>query len=151
MKELIPIFEGYIVDAKLKLDDQTRKEIARWCSHFNPRTHVEIIIRKFRKDRTDLQNKYYWGVVIKILADHFGYEPEELHEELKIMFNPVESKIRQGEKIGGSTTKMSTLDFMADDNSYIEKIRRYFAQPELDDQGNVVREGIYIPDPKKAE
>ena len=57
------------------------------------------------------------------------------------MFNPVESKIRPGEEIGGSTTKMSTVEFFSDESSYVERICRWAASEH----------GIYVPPPTKAE
>lgn len=68
--------------------------------------------------RSVKQNNAYWGIIIPTLSDHFGYFPEEMHEELKVMFNPKDSKINIGEKFGGSTTNMTTKDFM----SYCEQI-----------------------------
>lgn len=141
MKQPIPIFEGDIVERKLKIQDRIKREISRWCSTFKNGDHVDIIIRKHRDKRTDEQNKYYWGVVILILSNHFGYDPEEMHEELKLMFNPVQSKIDPSRKIGGSTTKMNTVEFYHDQDSYIEKIRRWAA----------TEYGVFIPDPKKVE
>jgi len=141
MKQIVPIFEGDIVDQKLKLQDHVKAAISRWLRTFKTGAHVDIIIRKHRSKRTDEQNRYYWGVVIPILADHFGYDPEEMHEELKIMFNPIQSKIDPSRVIGGSTTKMDTKEFMADDDSYIERICRWGA----------TEYGIYIPPPKKAD
>ncbi|MFH2074566.1 MAG: hypothetical protein ABIJ57_04345, partial [Pseudomonadota bacterium] len=97
--------------------------------------------RKHKVKRSDEQNRYYWGVVVSILADHFGYEPEELHEEMKLMFNPIQSKIDPSRTIGGSTTKMSTVEFFSDEDSYVERICRWSA----------TEHGVYIPPPEKAE
>lgn len=141
MKQPVPIFEGDIVLGKLKLQNHVKSAIARWCSTFVSGSHVEIVIRKHRDKRTDLQNQYYWGVVIKILSNHFGYEPEEMHEELKLMFNPIQSKIDPNRKIGGSTTKMNTVEFYVDQDSYVERIARWAASEY----------GVYIPPPKKME
>jgi hypothetical protein len=141
MKQPVPIFEGDIVNGKLKLQNNVKSAIARWCSTFSSGNHVDIVIRKHRDKRTDLQNQYYWGVVVKILGDHFGYEPEEMHEELKLMFNPIQSKIDPSRKIGGSTTKMDTVEFYSDQDSYVERITRWAASEH----------GVYIPPPQKVE
>ncbi len=140
MKQPLPIFEGDIVDGKLKLFPQVKASVAKWCQTFKSGTHVEIIIRKFKSKRSNLQNRYYWGVVIPVLAEHFGYEMEEMHEEMKILFNPKDSKIRPGKKIGGSTTKMSTEEFYSGETSYVERICRWAASEH----------GVYVPPPKKA-
>lgn len=143
MKKVIPIFQADIIDKGiLKVSPPVKREMALYCMTFKPGTRVDITIRKHSEKRTDLQNQYYWGVVIPILADHFGYDHDELHEELKIMFNPIESKIRPGQIIGGSTTKLSTEEFFSNDqSSYIERIRRWSASEH----------SVFIPDPTKFD
>lgn len=141
MKTPIPIFEGDIVDGKLKLLSHVRQSIARWCLTFKTGSHVGITIRKHRDKRTNGQNAYYWGVVVPILANHFGYDTEEMHEELKYLFNPIQSKIDPNRKIGGSTTKLSTVEFYCDQDSYVEKIVRWGA----------TEHGVYIPPPEKIK
>ena len=54
-----------------------------------------------------------------MIADHLGYFPEELHEELKLKFNPKDSKITLGARVGGTTTRMKRKEF----NEYLEKIK----------------------------
>lgn len=140
MKQPIPIFEGDILDGKLKLLGHVRTAMARWCQTFKTGSHVDITIRKHKSQRSNDQNAYYWGVVVAILASHFGYEPDEMHEELKFMFNPIPSKIEPSRKIGGSTAKMSTVEFFSDETSYVERICRWAASEH----------GVYIPPPKDA-
>lgn len=140
MKQPIPMFEADIVGHKLRLQDHVKAAINRWVSTFKNGTHVEIIIRKYRKNRTNLQNQYYWGVVVPILADFFGHDnPEDMHEDLKLLFNPIESKVVPGKTIGGTTTKMSTEEFFCNETSYIERICRWAS----------MEYGIYIPPPKR--
>jgi hypothetical protein len=140
MRQPVPTFEGDILEGKLRLSRHVKESIARWCRTFKTGTHVDITIRAHKSKRSNDQNAYYWGVVVPILADHFGYEPEEIHEELKILFNPIESKIRPGQKIGGSTTKMSTVEFFSDETSYVERICRWAASEY----------GVYIPPPNEG-
>ena len=147
MKQIVPIFEADIVDGKLKMLDHVKQAIDRWCRTFRTGTHIEIIIRKYRSKVTDPQRGYYFGVVVPILAEHFGYDKETMHEELKLMFNPVQSKIDPSRTIGGSTTKMNTVEFFSDEDSYVERICRWAAE-----FGQETGEsGIYIPPPEKAE
>lgn len=129
-------FDGVITkDRKLKLFK--RNTFDRALLTFPPDQLVTLTISKARKDRTDKQNAYYWGVVVKILADHFGYEQEEMHTELKRMFNPQASRLTVGETYGGSTRKLSTTEF----NDYIDRIVRWAA----------VENQIVIPDPNEVE
>jgi len=142
MKQPIPRFYGKINKGKLDIVDHEREAIKRWCRTFKEGTKVDITIRKHSSKRTSLQNSYYWGVVIPILSDYFGHDnPEDMHEDLKLKFNPSESKIEPGKIIGGTTTKMSTIEFMVAEDSYIERICRW-ASMEYQ---------IYIPPPKKVK
>ena len=141
MKYPTPIFEGDIIDGKLRLLDHVKKAISLWCRTFKTGTHVEIKITKYRSKRTNEQNRYYWGVVIPILADHFGHDnSEDMHEDLKLKFNPIKSKIESQKIIGGTTTNLSTVDFYSSEDSYIERICRWAA----------MEYSIYIPPPKKG-
>lgn len=142
MKQPIPVFEGDIVEKKLKLFDHVKKAMALWYSTFPNGTKVDITIRKHREKRSNEQNAYYWGVVVPILADYFGHDnPEDMHEDLKLKFNPMKSKIDKDKTIGGTTTKLSTVDFYSAETSYIERICRWAASDY----------SIYIPPPKKIE
>ena len=90
----------------------------------------EFILRKQSKQRSIEQNKYYWAVVVKILAEHFGYMPEEMHGVLKFHF------VRT---LGcDSSTELSTYEFSIE---FIEKIRTW-AQTEFN---------VYIPAPGEFE
>jgi hypothetical protein len=84
------------------------------------------------------QNKYYWGVVLKKISDHTGYEAEELHEMFKAKFGIV-TKFDgfDGELIeyARSTKFFDTRQF----SEYIDKIRE-FAQNKI---------GVYIPQPNE--
>jgi len=140
MKQPTPIFQGDIVDKKLKILDRVKKDIARYVSSFANGSKIDIIIKKHSNKRTNDQNAYYWGVVITILSDHFGYDSEEMHEEMKYLFNPIQSKIHPDRKIGGSTTKLSTVDFFSsNEKSYVERICKWAAE-DYD---------IYIPPPER--
>ena len=142
MKQPVPIFQADIVDKKLKFFEHEKLAIARWISTFPNGTKLDIVIRKHSSKRTNEQNKYYWGVVIPILADYFGHDnAEDMHEDLKLKFNPAKSKIDQNKTIGGTTTKLSTVDFYSAEDSYIERICRWAASEY----------SIFIPPPKKSE
>ena len=142
MKQPIPIFEGNVVDKKLKMLDREKKAMARWCATFPNGTKLDITARKHKSKRTNDQNAYYWGVVVPILCDYFGHDnQEDMHEDLKRLFNPVQSKIDASRFIGGTTTKLSTVEFFCGEESYVERICRWAS----------MEYGIYIPPPKKVE
>ena len=114
---MIPILYGQVKDGKLKLDapQSYLVELSRLEGQ-----RIELTIRKERHVRSLSQNKYYWGVIIEILSGHFGYDKEEMHEELKGKFNPKPSKIDYDKTYGASTTKMSVAEF----TNYIDEIIR---------------------------
>ena len=142
MKQPVPVFFGIIKKGKLDIVDHERQAIKRWCQTFKDNAKVDIVIRKHRSKRSNEQNRYYWGVVVPILALYFGHDnSEDMHTDLKEKFNPIESKLQSGKMIGGTTTKLSTVDFYSAEDSYVERICRWAASEF----------SIYIPPPKKAE
>jgi hypothetical protein len=102
---------------------------------------VLVRIERAKATRSGQQNRWYWGCVVKLVADHTGYTPDEIHEIYKAKFIPKELAILDGNGdvtdkfvLGGSTTQLSVEDFA----SYCERIREWAAD-ELD---------VYIPDPQ---
>lgn len=49
---------------------------------------VEVAVKRLRATRSIQQSRYYWGVVVELIAEHTGYTPEEIHEVLKAKFIP---------------------------------------------------------------
>lgn len=43
---------------------------------------VTVEVEPWRKSRSAQQNRYYWGVVVAILGEEFGYTREEMHAAL---------------------------------------------------------------------
>jgi len=109
----------------------------KYMKSFKPGTRVKVIIKPFKagdRIRSIDANAYYWGCVIEILRMEWGYEKEEMHDALGLMFRrdyskPVPTIIR--------TSNMSSRDFW----EYIERIRRWAAS-----EFNIV-----IPDPNKVD
>ena len=97
---------------------------------------VAVTADKLRRHRTDDQNRYYRGVVLKTIADHCGYagseEMESLHQEMRRRFLPKRGSL----SIPVSTTSLDTKEM----SEYIENIRRWAAE-ELQ---------LYIPDANEA-
>ena len=137
MKQPTPVFEGHVVDGKMKMLDHVRAGLKRWMATFKEGTKVDVVIRKHRKKRTNLQNSYYWGVVLLILSNEFGYETEEMHMVLREKFLRIHDDKHPDFVIAKSTTKLSTIEF----SEYIDKIQRWAA----------VEHQTYIPDPESME
>lgn len=51
---------------------------------------VEVIVRRYLEQRTSEANRYYWGIVVPILAEELGYEKQEAHEVLAMRFLRIE-------------------------------------------------------------
>ena len=88
---------------------------------------VEVLITKRKKPRSTVQNNYYRGVVIHMIADAMGDSDEgRVHGYMKDKFLS-----------GKSTTKLTTVEMM----EYISKVRMW-ASEFL---------SCYIPDPNESE
>lgn len=111
-----PIFYGKVKDGKLKLDapHSYLVELSKLEG-----LRIELTISKERLTRSLSQNRYYWGVIIEILSDSFGYDKEEMHEALKFKF------LKKHEDTDlvtvGSTAKLTTAEF----TEYIDEVIRW--------------------------
>lgn len=109
-----PIFLGQVKDGKLSLDKAG--QFKDYLHTLNGK-RVELTVEKLKHTRTSNQNRYYHGVVVKLIAQHTGHDPEQIHEALKMMFSP---KWHLGDKvIPTSTTRLDTLEFV----EYTERCR----------------------------
>ena len=139
-----PIFVGEIQknsrELWVSIDPGSQESLNEYRKKFKFDQKFKIVIKRLTKNkiRSVEQNSYYWGVVIKILADDLGYigpgEKEELHEALKSKFLVYMGKL--GPQVM-STTKLDTETF----ERYLEAIRSW-ARRDRD---------IVIPLPNEAE
>ncbi len=94
-----------------------------------------------KKQRSNPQNKYYWGCVLPRISEHTGFTINEAHEVLKAKFLPgwKTLKTRKGEYIEApyvrSTTELDTKSF----EDYMTQVRE-FASITL---------GVWIPEPNQ--
>lgn len=113
---LTPIFFGTVTAGKLTLNDD--KAFKQHIASFEGA--VQLTLKKKKNQRSMRQNSYYWGVVVNILASHFGYEPDEMHEALKFQF------LRAGDvrlPTVRSTAELNTAEF----EDLMSRIRRWAA------------------------
>lgn len=101
--------------------------------------------RVVRKDRSNNQNRYYWGVVLDAFQNsEIGYTKDEWHEFLKHKFLTDKKLflIVKGKKLiedfetTKSTTDLTTKEF----EEFMTRVRQW-ASIEL---------GIWIPEPNEA-
>lgn len=134
MSEPVPLFSGRVEHGRLHLDEPSRYN--EYIKGFEGKT-VIMSVRRHRKNRSLEQNRYYWGVVIKLLADGFGYETEEMHDALKFQFLRVPAEPGRPLETVRSTASLTTVEFM----DYIAAIQRWAATEFC----------IFIPDPGQVE
>jgi hypothetical protein len=138
---ITPKFRGQIDRTRSKvwpvIYDADLVKFHDWFDKFPEGTHVFVTIKKIEKRqmRSIVQNNYYWGVVIDILSDFTGYDPEEMHNALRHKFLTYENI--KGLPTTLSTTQLKTNEF----EDYLERIRRW-AATDL---------GVYIPLPNEVE
>ena len=121
---MTPTFDGEVNGGKLTV----RGKFDEYLSALEG--PVRVTVGKRKKSRSDNQNRYYWGCVVKIAGDEFGYSSEEMHDAFKCLFLRREEP---GKPMTlGSTAKMSTAEF----SEYVEGCRRWCSE-----------HGLVIPDP----
>ena len=121
-----PTFQGTVEEGTLKIFD-----IERFNAYLQGLDgKVSVVVRKRRKPRSDNENRYYWGVVVKILSDETGHLPDEIHEALKHKF------LMDG-LVAKSTAMLSTVEM----EEYLSRIRTW-ASMDMN---------IYIPEPNEVE
>lgn len=119
---------------------RNRRAFDEGVSRLHDDWELEVTVKRLRATRSLLQNAYYWGVVVQLLAEHTGYTPDEMHDVLKAKFIPKQMAVCDGNGVivdelvlGGSTREMNTIEF----GEYMEAIREWAAEA-LD---------VVIPDP----
>ena len=140
-KHPTPIFRGRIENDRICLE--RREDFAGLIHELNG-ADIDLRLSKHRNSRSISQNSYYWGVVVPLLAEHCGYEIEEMHEALKWRFlqthagpNEFETKATWVKlPTVRSTADLDTAEF----TEYIESVRRLAAEM-----------GVSIPSPGFAE
>lgn len=133
IKAISPVFPAVVENGKLEIINKERYQ-----AHLNNLTgDVDVRVDKHKKERSNEQNRYYWGVVIQILGDELGMLDDEAHEAMKMLFlrKVAFTTIGDVETIR-STASLSTKEFEA----YLEKIR-VWAATEMN---------IYIPLPNEV-
>jgi len=133
-----PIFKAKVKNGKLTIKDKSRFDEYL----LSLPEDVELIVRVPRRDRSSNQNRYYHGVVVKILAEEIGHSNNEMHEILKSEFlsKEIVVKTNQGEefkRIYGSTAALKTTSF----EEYLSQIRQWGAE----------KFGINIPLPNEVD
>jgi len=119
-----------------RMSDKFRDSINRYILSLKDGP-ARITIERYRKKRTDPQNRYYWKIVVRIVGQYCGYTDEEAHDALKWKFLRVPAV---GVKAGMPDTVRSTASLNTEEfEEYLETVKRW-AATELQ---------LYIPDPNE--
>ena len=125
------IFRGKVEKGKVVLDEQEKYNLLVWSLNGKD---VELTIWRPENKRSNQQNRYYRGVVIPILCESTGYDENEMHDALRMLFLRDDSgKIPTLR----STTELTTVTW----EEYMSKVR-IWASAELQ---------TYIPEPREME
>ena len=108
------VFRGQIFNGRIVLEAPV--QFAALRNKLNGQ-RVDVILKKHKDKRSNPQNRFYWGCVVALLAEHCGYESEEMHDALKWKF----LQRRDGPMpTVRSTTSLNTAEF----SEYTEQCRR---------------------------
>lgn len=113
---------------------------------FKEGQEVEITIKRKFKKRTSGQpgeetnfNGYYWGVIVKIIADEIGEIDQDIvHNWIQLAVGNTKS-MKDGTKVPAGTSHMSGAEF----SDYCSRVRMWTGQKE--------GLNIYLPEPYEAE
>lgn len=70
------------VDLRGALDENARAAIRDYIRGMHVGEQIDITIAKHKEKRSLDQNAFWWAVPVAILAEHCGYEPEQMHYAL---------------------------------------------------------------------
>jgi hypothetical protein len=120
---MTPLFDGTISEGKLLLD---KGEKFRQYLHGLNGKRVQVSVEKIKHSRTIQQNRYYFAVVVKLIAQHTGHDPEQIHELLKTLHSPrwhflSGDTFARDRSIPTSTARLDTLEFV----DYTERCRAW--------------------------
>ena len=129
---MTPLFFGKIEKGKLLLE--TPQKYLVYLARLEGR-RVELSLRLQKSQRSLQYNRYYFGVIVEILAEHIGYDRESMHENLKLKFASSRDLEHEGMFIIERTSKMTTERFM----KYCADIQQWAAEYL----------NVYLPDPNE--
>lgn len=110
-------------DAKGGIPSEIRDAIRRaMVQRATQRTLIQI--GDYAPKRSSPANRYYRGVVVKLLADYLGYEQDEMHEVLGMRFLRIEDCPITGVPRRKRTSKLPSTEFA----EYVDACIRLAAQ-----------------------
>lgn len=134
-KLIAPTFYGKVKKGKFVPENE---DAFRKAFRFHENRRVAVQVKRYQESRSNQANRYYFGVVVAMIAEAMGEDDlEAVHEALKLEHNYYLAKVGNKEiRVPLSTANMETGEF----NHYIERVKKW-ASEYL---------SLYIPDPGEA-
>lgn len=107
---------GVNASGKLMLDDA--EEFRGLMARMADGVAVLVTVEEQREKRPNWLNRFYWGFVVKLTSEHYGYTKDEMHEAWKWLFLRLEDPDHPIPTVR-STTDLSEAEM----NVYIQDIR----------------------------
>jgi len=129
--------------------DKNRQLCVKWdlinayLSRWKPGTELDFTITRTKKTASSPMRKYYYAVVLPMLMEALGYEPEEslfVHRQLKIVFFGVEPDKRNIYR------EKDIPVVFGEDSDHPNSVRSKFIE-WAKRKGSEA--GVYIPDPNE--
>ena len=124
--------------------DAAIKRVAERLRFFQLGKPVNVKLSIARPERTPPQCRYLWGVVYPLLAEHGGYEREDVHEYLCGSHFGWREKRLPGGRVEQVPIRSTTVD--ADGNRDVLEGREFWDYVEFCQRVGA-RAGVVIPDP----
>jgi hypothetical protein len=126
--------KAFLIDPDKR--EKGAEDVRVFLMSMRPNRRVLVEICEYQKKRSDEQNRALWGLAYKILSDHTGNDPEDLHTYFLGEFTGWEVKDVMGQRKRvpkRRSSGMSSVEFA-----------EFFAFIQ---QRSIQTVGIYIPDP----
>lgn len=119
---------GTVENGRIRLDDEAgyRRAVGQFGDG-----RVTVRIERERHQRSNQQNRFWHGVVVKLFAEHCGYDFYDMKDTLALELIPKEVyDIKTGEMkiVPGHTSALNTKEF----NALIERAQRLGAEMGID-------------------
>jgi hypothetical protein len=87
---MVPVIRATVNDAgKLEVSAVGRELLARHLATLKGKP-VDLVVSAHRNPRSVQANRYYWGVVVPLIAAYCGYDKQAMHEALAFRFLRIE-------------------------------------------------------------
>lgn len=106
-----PVWTSKVVgcrDGSQFYDYDDLNAVTMFMGKFKVGTELEHVIRKKTKKSSNAQNRYYYGVICKLLSEHTGHSIDEIDGQLKWKF--LKEIDERGQEFVPSKMDLSTVD-----------------------------------------